>query len=150
MKTAAVASALLAVVAVAHPFRRDNQLHARAMVTVTDWVTHTAYVTKIVDATTTRWITPGAQSAPAPTPTPEDQFYEPGPSAPEPEPSNGNPMCGQKITIHANGKTTTATVRDKCMGCAANNIDVSKKVFMELYGSLDGGRMPVKWSFNNY
>lgn len=64
--------------------------------------------------------------------------------------SNGNPMCGQKITIHANGKTTTATVRDKCMGCAANNIDVSKKVFMELYGSLDGGRMPVKWSFNNY
>ncbi|PHH67757.1 hypothetical protein CDD83_6428 [Cordyceps sp. RAO-2017] len=62
--------------------------------------------------------------------------------------SNGNPMCGQTITIHANGKTCKATVRDKCMGCAANNIDVSEKVFKELYGSLDGGRMPVSWSFD--
>ncbi|RCI09280.1 hypothetical protein L249_1490 [Ophiocordyceps polyrhachis-furcata BCC 54312] len=61
--------------------------------------------------------------------------------------SNGNPMCGQKVNIHANGKTTQATVRDKCMGCAANNIDVNEKVFKELFGSLDGGRMPVTWSF---
>ncbi|RDA93611.1 hypothetical protein CP533_6177 [Ophiocordyceps camponoti-saundersi (nom. inval.)] len=61
--------------------------------------------------------------------------------------SNGNPMCGQKINIHANGKTTQATVRDKCMGCAENNIDVNEKIFKELFGSLDGGRMPVTWSF---
>ncbi|KFA66999.1 hypothetical protein S40285_06262 [Stachybotrys chlorohalonatus IBT 40285] len=62
--------------------------------------------------------------------------------------SNGNPMCGQTITIFANGKSTTATVRDKCMGCAAEDIDVSEKVFLELYGSLDGGRLPCSWSFN--
>ena len=37
--------------------------------------------------------------------------------------SNGNPMCGKTITISYGGKTITATVRDKCMGCAANDID---------------------------
>ncbi|KAK3179840.1 hypothetical protein K4F52_008757 [Lecanicillium sp. MT-2017a] len=62
--------------------------------------------------------------------------------------SNGNPMCGQTITIYANGKSTTATVRDKCMGCARNNIDVSEKVYKELFGALGSGRMPVSWSFN--
>ncbi|PHH68869.1 hypothetical protein CDD80_7170 [Ophiocordyceps camponoti-rufipedis] len=62
--------------------------------------------------------------------------------------SNGNPMCGQTISIHANGKTVQATVRDKCMGCSENNIDVNEKIFKELFGSLDGGRLPVTWSFN--
>ncbi|PTB54774.1 hypothetical protein M431DRAFT_84435, partial [Trichoderma harzianum CBS 226.95] len=62
--------------------------------------------------------------------------------------SNGNPMCGKTITIHGGGKTTTATVKDKCMGCAPHDIDVSEKVFLELFGSLDGGREPVTWSFN--
>ncbi|KAL7809210.1 RlpA-like double-psi beta-barrel-containing domain-containing protein [Trichoderma aethiopicum] len=62
--------------------------------------------------------------------------------------SNGNPMCGKTITIHGGGKTTTATVKDKCMGCAEHDIDVSEKVFLELFGSLDGGREPVSWSFN--
>ena len=62
--------------------------------------------------------------------------------------SNSNPMCGKTITIYANGKSTTATVRDKCMGCPKNSIDVSEKVYKELYGSLGSGRMPVSWSFN--
>ncbi|KAH6609550.1 Non-Catalytic module family expansin [Trichoderma cornu-damae] len=62
--------------------------------------------------------------------------------------SNGNPMCGKTITISAGGKTTTATVKDKCMGCADHDIDVSEKVFLDLFGSLDGGREPCTWSFN--
>ncbi|KAM0333167.1 hypothetical protein ACHAQA_001827 [Verticillium albo-atrum] len=62
--------------------------------------------------------------------------------------SNGNPMCDQTITISANGKTTTATVRDKCMGCAQEDIDVSKAAFLELFGSLTAGRTEVKWWFN--
>lgn len=296
MKTSAVATALFAAVAVAHPFRRAN-IAPRAVVTKTDWVVETVYVTQFIDASTTYMVTPG-QSAATPAPEPKGQFYEPPhneepesevepepvsseaaapppppaptkapeyvpppppppapkapeppkaappkvappppPPAPKPEPehvnppppppapkapevpkvapspppapapapapepsygsgdkeeragavasgqityytvgmgacgwndtgkdhsenivaiskdkmgtqSNGNPMCGKKITIHANGKTTKATVRDKCMGCAPNNIDVSEKVFKELYGSLDGGRMPVSWSFD--
>lgn len=62
--------------------------------------------------------------------------------------SNDNPMCGKTITIYGNGKIATATVRDKCMGCKEDDIDVSEKVFKQLYGSLDSGRMPISWSFN--
>ncbi|CAK7238802.1 MAG: hypothetical protein STHCBS139747_000221 [Sporothrix thermara] len=62
--------------------------------------------------------------------------------------SNGNPMCGQTITISANGKTTTATVQDKCMGCASGAIDVSEKVFLAIFGDLGVGRSEVTWWFN--
>lgn len=61
--------------------------------------------------------------------------------------SNGNPMCGQTIKISANGKTTTAIIKDKCMGCISGDIDVSEKVYKELFGGLDSGRMPCTWSF---
>jgi cytoskeletal protein RodZ len=63
--------------------------------------------------------------------------------------SNDNPMCGKTITIKANGKTAQATVKDKCMGCAMNDIDVSRKVYNEIWGSLDSGRTEVEWWFNN-
>lgn len=33
--------------------------------------------------------------------------------------SNGNPYCGKTITIKYGGKTTTAIVKDKCMGCVS-------------------------------
>ncbi|CAM1500794.1 Fc.00g099560.m01.CDS01 [Cosmosporella sp. VM-42] len=64
------------------------------------------------------------------------------------EQSNGNAMCGKTVTINANGKSTTATVRDKCMGCAENDIDVSEKVYKELWGDLETGRSECTWSFN--
>ncbi|CRK47217.1 hypothetical protein BN1723_016726, partial [Verticillium longisporum] len=54
--------------------------------------------------------------------------------------SNGNPMCGQTITVSANGKEVVCTVRDKCMGCEPEAIDVSKAAFLELFGSLTAGR----------
>ncbi|OAX77060.1 hypothetical protein ACJ72_08645, partial [Emergomyces africanus] len=31
--------------------------------------------------------------------------------------SNDNPLCGKTVTIKFRGKTATATVKDKCMGC---------------------------------
>lgn len=62
--------------------------------------------------------------------------------------SNGNPMCDQTITISANGKTATVTVRDKCMGCDKDDVDVSKAAFKELFGGLDEGRTQVEWWFN--
>ncbi|KAF5648198.1 rasp f 7 allergen [Fusarium tjaetaba] len=62
--------------------------------------------------------------------------------------SNNNPMCGKTITIKANGKTCQARVADKCMGCAINDIDVSRKVYEEIWGSLDSGRTEVEWWFN--
>ncbi|KAK2003229.1 hypothetical protein LX36DRAFT_155994 [Colletotrichum falcatum] len=63
--------------------------------------------------------------------------------------SNGNPYCGKKIKITVNGKSTTATVRDKCMGCKANDIDVSEKCFLDVFDSLGVGRKTVEWSFIN-
>lgn len=62
--------------------------------------------------------------------------------------SNDNPLCGQTITISANGNTATATVQDKCMGCAYGAIDVSEKVFIAIFGSLEVGRAEVTWWFN--
>lgn len=259
MKTTTLASAVFVAVAAAQPHAHGHDhLHhnKRALVTETEWVTETAYVTEMVDATTTQWITPGQESPAEPTTTssPDAQFFEPpeeesttsttstststtttstsstppppppAPTttteepAPAPEPtttyvpppattttpsdggngggsgggagdysgqityytvglgacgddqtgmdnsenivaishllmgtqSNGNPMCGQTITIHSNGKTAQATVTDKCMGCAEHDIDVSEKVFKALWGGLSGGREPVTWSFNDY
>ncbi|KAK2045493.1 hypothetical protein LZ31DRAFT_245043 [Colletotrichum somersetense] len=63
--------------------------------------------------------------------------------------SNGNPYCGKKVKITVDGKSTTATVRDKCMGCKANDIDVSEKCFLEMFDSLGVGRKTVEWSFIN-
>ncbi|OAA62998.1 Barwin-related endoglucanase [Cordyceps fumosorosea ARSEF 2679] len=64
--------------------------------------------------------------------------------------SNNNPMCGKTITVYGdNGKTAQAVVHDKCMGCAANNIDVSEKLFKDIYGDLGIGRQSIKWAFNN-
>lgn len=63
--------------------------------------------------------------------------------------SNGNPYCNRKVVIKANGKTVSATVRDKCMGCAMNDIDVSKKAFLEVFGALTDGRKKVEWAFTD-
>lgn len=52
--------------------------------------------------------------------------------------------CGRTISITMNGVTTSATVVDKCMGCADDAIDVSPVVFEQL-ASLDAGRVTVEW-----
>ncbi|KAJ9164684.1 hypothetical protein NKR19_g1131 [Coniochaeta hoffmannii] len=62
--------------------------------------------------------------------------------------SNGNPYCGKTITISYGGKTVQATVKDKCMGCEHDNIDVSTVAFVSLLGSTDVGRTTVDWWFN--
>ncbi|KAK0638727.1 RlpA-like double-psi beta-barrel-protein domain-containing protein-containing protein, partial [Cercophora newfieldiana] len=62
------------------------------------------------------------------------------------EQSNGNPYCGKTITVSYGGKTAQAVVRDKCMGCAFNNIDGTEKLFGE-FAALTVGRMEVQWWF---
>ena len=63
--------------------------------------------------------------------------------------SNGNPYCGKTITITciATGKTTTATVVDKCMGCDGFSIDLSNAAFLDL-DDLAVGRTSATWYFN--
>lgn len=63
--------------------------------------------------------------------------------------SNGNPMCGKTITVRGpDGKTVQAIVHDKCPGCAVGDIDGSRKLFIDLFGSLDAGRQKIEWWFN--
>lgn len=60
--------------------------------------------------------------------------------------SPSHPLCDKKVKLTANGKTVTVTARDKCPGCTKTSIDVSKKAFTELFGSLGVGRGQVTWS----
>ncbi|ROV92793.1 hypothetical protein VMCG_09061 [Cytospora schulzeri] len=62
--------------------------------------------------------------------------------------SNGNPMCGKSIKIYnkATGKTATGIIQDKCPGCVAGSIDVSRKLFEDL-ADLDQGRLQISWNW---
>ncbi|KAL2223428.1 hypothetical protein M432DRAFT_55194 [Thermoascus aurantiacus ATCC 26904] len=56
--------------------------------------------------------------------------------------------CGRSVTVSYGGRTATATVVDKCMGCEGNSIDMSRHLF-STFGSLDIGRLHnVEWWFN--
>ncbi|SCV61484.1 uncharacterized protein FFFS_16054 [Fusarium fujikuroi] len=62
---------------------------------------------------------------------------------------NENPLCGRTITIKgSNGKTTQGTILDRCQGCRGADIDVSHKIFIEIYGSLDPGRCEIEWWYS--
>ncbi|KAI1382513.1 uncharacterized protein F4822DRAFT_435501 [Hypoxylon trugodes] len=60
-----------------------------------------------------------------------------------------HPLCDKTITITSlDGKATTATIRDRCGGCAGHAIDVTPHAFNELFGSLEGGRLDCTWEIN--
>lgn len=61
--------------------------------------------------------------------------------------SNGNPYCGKTITIEHGGKTTTAKVVDKCMGCEPYAIDLSDAAFQDL-ADMGVGRTTATWYIN--
>ncbi|RYP19124.1 hypothetical protein DL765_003540 [Monosporascus sp. GIB2] len=55
-------------------------------------------------------------------------------------------VCGRRITISGNGRTTAATVVDRCLSCASGSIDVSPVVFDDI-APLELGRVQVTWEF---
>jgi hypothetical protein len=63
--------------------------------------------------------------------------------------SNNNPLCGRTITMKgSNGKTAQGTVLDRCEGCNGGDIDVSRKIFLQIWGSLDEGRTEIEWWYS--
>jgi rare lipoprotein A (peptidoglycan hydrolase) len=64
--------------------------------------------------------------------------------------SNGNAYCGKTVTITcpSTGKTTTATIVDRCEGCVGRAIDLSNAAFLEL-DDLAVGRVLGTWYINN-
>lgn len=62
--------------------------------------------------------------------------------------SNGNPFCGRTVMISYGGKTASAKVVDKCMGCKGQSIDLSMHLFGQLE-ILDVGRSQAQWWFTS-
>lgn len=63
--------------------------------------------------------------------------------------SNGNPFCGRTVSITKNGKTTSAKVVDKCMGCKDGDLDLSEKAFAALGIDQSVGRTTAEWFFTS-
>ncbi|RMZ79136.1 hypothetical protein DV738_g3492, partial [Chaetothyriales sp. CBS 135597] len=64
---------------------------------------------------------------------------------------NANPLCGTKIRAKrykegVGERSVDLTVVDRCVGCAATDIDVTTSAFREL-ADLDLGRVTVSWSW---
>ncbi|KAI1649172.1 hypothetical protein F4815DRAFT_242212 [Daldinia loculata] len=60
-----------------------------------------------------------------------------------------HPLCDKTITITtSDGKTTKATIRDRCAGCVDLAIDVTPHTFLDLFDSLDGGRLDCTWTID--
>jgi expansin (peptidoglycan-binding protein) len=68
----------------------------------------------------------------------------------DPKTPNGNPnknsLCGKKIRIQRNGKSTVVQVRDRCEGCKKSDLDVPVKVFSKL-APPSAGRVKVDWTW---
>ncbi|KAI0759665.1 RlpA-like double-psi beta-barrel-protein domain-containing protein-containing protein [Irpex lacteus] len=69
-------------------------------------------------------------------------FYDTFPGA-TPNPNN-NPICGRQMTVNYQGRSTTVTVVDRCVGCALHDIDLSPAAFSDL-APTSAGRIPVSW-----
>ncbi|TDL27986.1 hypothetical protein BD410DRAFT_713005, partial [Rickenella mellea] len=59
---------------------------------------------------------------------------------------NSNPVSGKQITASFQGKSTTVTVVDECLGCGVNDLDFSPAAFNAL-ASEDLGRIDITWQF---
>lgn len=62
--------------------------------------------------------------------------------------SNNSPFCGKKVSIKYNGKVYPATVKDKCMGCKHDSIDLTKCLFNKLAHEDKGRLSEVTWWFD--
>ncbi|KAJ3879651.1 RlpA-like double-psi beta-barrel-protein domain-containing protein-containing protein [Lentinula edodes] len=62
---------------------------------------------------------------------------------------NDNPICKTKVTIYYEGKNATATITDRCAGCAgADDLDMSPSLFDTLVGDPGIGRVSITWNYS--
>ncbi|KAF2218221.1 RlpA-like double-psi beta-barrel-protein domain-containing protein-containing protein, partial [Elsinoe ampelina] len=60
---------------------------------------------------------------------------------------NNNPLCGQYVAIKCkDGSTTKAKVVDRCVGCQAGDLDMTKTLFDKVTGNGDGRVSGMEWS----
>jgi expansin (peptidoglycan-binding protein) len=59
---------------------------------------------------------------------------------------NANPLCGKMIRARRNGVSVDLKVVDRCVGCAARDLDVTEDTFAKL-ADVALGRVKVEWSW---
>ncbi|KAL5518822.1 DAG7 [Sanghuangporus vaninii] len=62
---------------------------------------------------------------------------------------NSNPVCGKSITATYQGKSTTVTVTDRCVGCSETDLDFSPRAFEDLANFSVGRLSGMTWVWNN-
>lgn len=62
---------------------------------------------------------------------------------------NKNPLCGKTVTIKGkDGADHTATIWDRCVGCAEADLDMPQAFFNTVTNHADGRAYDVSWSMN--
>ena len=59
---------------------------------------------------------------------------------------NLNPLCGKMIRVRRDGKSVDLKVVDRCVGCAARDLDVTEDTFAKL-ANVALGRVTMEWSW---
>jgi len=59
---------------------------------------------------------------------------------------NLNPLCGKMIRVRRDGKSVDLKVVDRCVGCAARDLDVTEDTFAKL-ADVALGRVTMEWSW---
>ncbi|KAK2756170.1 hypothetical protein FQN54_005578 [Arachnomyces sp. PD_36] len=65
------------------------------------------------------------------------------------EKSYDNKHCNQQVMISYNGRHARGIVKDKCMGCVGESIDLSLHLFRQLADPGAGRLHGVEWHFVN-
>lgn len=62
---------------------------------------------------------------------------------------NNNPMCGKTVTMTGvDGESYTATVVDRCTGCAEGDLDLSEDYFNTVTSNGNGRVSNMSWKFD--
>lgn len=62
---------------------------------------------------------------------------------------NKNPLCGKTVTIKGkDGADHTATIWDRCVGCAEADLDMPQAFFNTVTDHADGRAYGMSWSIN--
>jgi hypothetical protein len=59
---------------------------------------------------------------------------------------NLNPLCGKMVRVRRDGKSVDLKVVDRCVGCAARDLDVTEDTFAKL-ADVTLGRVTMEWSW---
>ncbi|KAF8511699.1 RlpA-like double-psi beta-barrel-protein domain-containing protein-containing protein [Gautieria morchelliformis] len=60
---------------------------------------------------------------------------------------NSNPVCGKKVNVSYQGKTTSVTITDRCVACGPKDLDFSPAAFDDLADPSIGRISGLSWTW---